>query len=202
LKDFDATSHLPNVRMPDAAAVDAFVRWDAEPGRAFEQLYRQCFHDVCRWARALGGLNADVEDIAQEVFLVARRKLEDFDGRHPRAWLYGITRRAVSDYRRRAWVRRVLHPLEGLFDVAGQEPSPSEVLQKRQAEKVLTSILDGMSSVRRAAFILYEIEGYSGEEIAELEGVPVKTVYTRLHYARKDFLAHVERLAEREEGGA
>ena len=45
-----------------------------------------------------------------------------------------------------------------------------------------------MSDVRRTAFVLFEIEGYSGEEIAELEQIPLATVYTRLHHARKDFL--------------
>ncbi len=202
MKDLDAVSHFPSVRMPAAAAVDARVGWEAEPVQGFDQLYRLHFGDVCRWARALGGFSADVEDIAQEVFLVARRKLESFDGRHPRAWLYGITRRTVSDYRRRAWVRRVLHPIESLFQLADGEPGPGEHLQRRQAEKALADILDGMSAVRRAAFVLYEIEGYSGEEIAELEGIPVKTVYTRLHHARKDFLAQVARLRGDEEGGA
>jgi RNA polymerase sigma-70 factor, ECF subfamily len=45
-----------------------------------------------------------------------------------------------------------------------------------------------MSEKRRAAFILFEIEGYSGEEIARIHGIPLKTVWTRLHHARKDFL--------------
>jgi RNA polymerase sigma-70 factor (ECF subfamily) len=158
---------------------------------AFDDLYRQWFHDVCRWARALGGLDADVEDIAQEVFLVARRKLGGFDGQHPRAWLYSITRRAVSDYRRRAWFRRVLQPLEALLDAPSSGPSPSEIAGKNEAARALTEILNRLSPVRRTAFILFEIEGYSGEEIAELEGIPLNTVYTRLHHARKDFMDQV-----------
>jgi RNA polymerase sigma-70 factor (ECF subfamily) len=159
---------------------------------AFDDLYRQWFHDVCRWSRALGGLDADVEDIAQEVFLVARRKLSGFDGRHPRAWLYGITRRAVSDYRRRAWFRRMLQPLEALLDVPSSGPNPSEVARNNEATRTLNAMLHSMSPVRRTAFILFEIEGYSGEEIAELEGIPLNTVYTRLYHARKDFTALVD----------
>jgi RNA polymerase sigma-70 factor (ECF subfamily) len=139
-------------------------------------------------------LNADVEDIAQEVFLVVRRKLEGFDGAHPRAWLYRITQRTVSDYRRRAWFRRVIKPALEFFDhVVDEADGPREVVQKRQAERQLAAMLDQLSPVRRSAFILFEIEGYSGQEIAELEGIPMETVYTRLHYARKDFFKQVER---------
>jgi RNA polymerase sigma-70 factor (ECF subfamily) len=49
-----------------------------------------------------------------------------------------------------------------------------------------------MSETRRATFMLFEIEGYSGEEIAGMQGIPVATVWTRLHHARKEFFALVE----------
>ena len=148
---------------------------------------------MCRWSRALGGLNADVEDLAQEVFLVARRKLPAFDGQHPRAWLYSITRRTVSDYRRRAWIRRVFQPLEALLDVPETGPGPGEIAHTNEGMRTLSALLDQLSPIRRTAFILFEIEGYSGEEIAELEGIPLNTVYTRLHHARKDFMEQVAR---------
>jgi RNA polymerase sigma-70 factor (ECF subfamily) len=49
-----------------------------------------------------------------------------------------------------------------------------------------------MSDMQRTAFVLFEIEGYSGEEIAELEQIPVNTVWTRLHHARKRFFELVD----------
>jgi DNA-directed RNA polymerase specialized sigma24 family protein len=49
-----------------------------------------------------------------------------------------------------------------------------------------------MSTRRRETFLLYEVEGYSGEEIARMQDVPVNTVWTRLHHARKEFLARVQ----------
>jgi DNA-directed RNA polymerase specialized sigma24 family protein len=60
-----------------------------------------------------------------------------------------------------------------------------------------------MSDKRRETLVLFEVEGYSGQEIAALQGVPVKTVWTRLHHARKDLVAMVTDLrnqAEREAG--
>lgn len=170
------------------------------PGRApttprettldFEHIYVEHFHHVCRWARALGGLDADLDDLAQEVFLVVRRRLGDYRGPSLRAWLYGITRKTVSDYRRRAWLKRLLAGVTRSLETTPElhdEPA-ADAYEMADAERVMTQVLRRMSPVRRAAFVLFEIEGYTGQEIAELEQIPVATAYTRLHHARKDFL--------------
>jgi RNA polymerase sigma-70 factor (ECF subfamily) len=156
----------------------------------FERVYTQHFHQVCRWARALGGLDADLDDLAQDVFLVVRRKLDGYQGPSLTAWLYGITRKTVSDYRRRAWMRRLLSGHRRTLD-AEREPAPRaslESVERWEAQRTMQHVLNRMSVVRRSAFVLFEVEGYSGEEIAELEQIPVATVYTRLHHARRDFL--------------
>ncbi len=200
LKDLGVGPHFDDVQS-SAALLASSPRAQSAPRLhqeddfplTFDELYERWFHDVCRWARALGGLHADVEDIAQEVFIVVRRKLDGFDGAHPRAWLYRITQRTVSDYRRRAWFQRMVRPaadfLNHLIDPA---EGPRELVQLREAEQQVEDILRQMSRIRRTVFVLYEIEGYSGEEIAELEGVPVATVYTRLHHARREFLAKMD----------
>jgi DNA-directed RNA polymerase specialized sigma24 family protein len=54
-----------------------------------------------------------------------------------------------------------------------------------------------MSEAHRVAFVLFEVEGYTGEEIATLEGVPLNTIWTRLRRARKEAEANVERLRRR-----
>ena len=164
----------------------------AEP-LAFDDVYERWFDQVARWARALGGPSADVDDLAQEVFVVVNRKLERFDGRDPRSWLYRITARTVSDYRRRAWFRRVVLRARdvALESLPEQRGTPAELLERKEREQLVYRLLERMSEKRRTAFVLFEIEGYSGEEIAELEGVPLATVWTRLHHARKNFLALV-----------
>jgi RNA polymerase sigma-70 factor (ECF subfamily) len=170
----------------------------------FEDIYACWFHEVCRWVRAFGGLDADLDDLAQEVFIVVRRKLPEFDGGNLAGWLYRIAQRTARDYRRRVWFRRFLltkqsHPIED--NLSPQPLNPAELLERREAELLLIQILNGMTATRRAAFILFEIEGYSGEEIAELESVPVNTVWTRLHYARKEFSSLIAR-ARKEGRGA
>lgn len=175
-------------------------------GRAFptfEQIYAERFHDVLRWLRALGGLDADLDDLAQEVFVIVQRKLHDFDGENLGAWLYKIAKNHVSDYRRRAWMRRIFWGSRPMLEPEAEPlhfqnvPTPLEALQHREIVHFVTRTLDKMPIAQRSAFVLFEIEGYSGEEIAELEGIPVATVWTRVHYARKRFVELLAR-AERE----
>jgi RNA polymerase sigma-70 factor (ECF subfamily) len=166
----------------------------------FRALYETWFDEVCRWLRALGGPQSDVEDLAQEVFIVARRKLSDFDGRSPAGWLYRISANTVSDARRRAWfkhlfLRRASAPLDNL-PLEGE--GPDGTLARREAERVVYAILDQMSEKRRRAIILSELEGYDSADIAQLEGIPVATVRTRLHHARREFTERAEKLRRRE----
>jgi RNA polymerase sigma-70 factor (ECF subfamily) len=166
---------------------------------SFEEIYSQWFHDVSRWVRAMGGMNADLDDLTQEVFLVVRRKLSQFDGRNLAGWLYSIAKHQVRDYRRRAWVRRFVKGPDREQDGQDQPvflvqptPDPGEVLHRKEVERFLMETLAKMSDMQRTAFVLFEIEGYSGEEIAELEQIPVNTVWTRLHHARKRFFELVD----------
>jgi RNA polymerase sigma-70 factor (ECF subfamily) len=156
----------------------------------FDRIYVAHFQHVSRWARALGGMEADLDDITQEVFLVVRRKLASYVGPSLQAWLYGITRKTVSDYRRRAFFRRLLTGVNRSLESSPhiERTSGVDPYARLEAQQAITAVLKKMSAVRRTAFVLFEIEGYSGEEIAELEQIPVATVYTRLHHARRDFL--------------
>ncbi len=156
----------------------------------FEEVYAQGFPHVVRWVRAFGGLDADLDDLAQETFVVVRRQLPKFDGRNLAGWLYRITQRTVRDYRERAWFRRARgerhDDRRALRDSVAPEPDPSEVLERLEAIRFLTQLLAKISESHRTAFTLFEIEGYTGEEIAQLEEVPLNTVWTRLHHARKE----------------
>jgi RNA polymerase sigma-70 factor (ECF subfamily) len=165
----------------------------------FSTVYRENFDLVVRWTRALGGPSADLEDLAQEVFLVVHRKLAGFDGQNLRGWLYRITAYTVSDRRRRAWFRRLCARPPEELDPPDRDPGPAELYERKQAERTLYALLSRLSEKRRVAFVLYEIVGHSCEEIASLLGVPVATVWTRLHHARAAFLKELGKLPR---GGA
>jgi RNA polymerase sigma-70 factor (ECF subfamily) len=157
----------------------------------FREIYDAWFDDVSRWIRALGGLEADRDDIVQEVFLVVRRRLKDFDGSNLAGWLYRITSRQVRDFRRRSWVkhiftRRRAHEPD---DLPHAGAGPAAALERKEEQRVLHTLLMKMAEARRTAFVLFEIEGLSGDEIARIQDIPLNTVWTRLHHARREFFA-------------
>ena len=167
------------------------ARAGQDPRVEFRAIYDAWFDDVSRWIRALGGLEADRDDIVQEVFLVVRRRLKAFDGNNIAGWLYRITSRQVRDARRRAWVRHIFTRRRGrepdVLPHAGG--SPAALLERKEEQRVLHTLLAKMAEARRTAFVLFEIEGLSGEEIARIQSIPVNTVWTRLHHARREFFA-------------
>lgn len=165
----------------------------------FSDIYDTWFHEVARWVRSLGGPEADLEDLTQEVFIVVQRRLSSFDGENLPGWLYRIASHAVRDHRRRAWFRNLfLRPRDVVLEELKERgPGPAELLERKENERQLYELLAKLSDKRRVTFVLFEIEGYSGEEIAALENVPVATVWTRLYHARKELAAQAAQLQGR-----
>jgi RNA polymerase sigma-70 factor (ECF subfamily) len=151
----------------------------------------------------LGVRPADLEDALQEVFVVVYRKLASFD-RSSRlsTWLFGISMRVASAYRRKAYHRRERTVLD-LEAMAGASPAddPEEALVEQQARARLASVLDALEPARRAIFVMFEIESIACHEIAEQLGLPLGTVYSRLGAARVDFSKAALRLRRREAAG-
>jgi RNA polymerase sigma-70 factor (ECF subfamily) len=174
---------------PSSIAAEAPSRDDFHGD--FRAIYDAWFEDVSRWIRALGGMEADRDDIVQEVFLVVRRRLSAFDGANLAGWLYRITRRQVRDFRRRIWVKHIFTKRRAGDPDALQHgaASPAAMLEHKEERRILHLILEKIREERRSAFVLFEIEGLSGDEIARIQNVPVNTVWTRLHHARKEFFA-------------
>lgn len=169
-----------------------------EGRREFAQLFREHAPYVWRVLRRLGVSEADVEDLCQEVFVVVLRKLDAFERRSTmRTWIYGICIRSASDYRRRAYKRR-----EVVTDkVPERVVSPEQALeiQRQQTRALLDAALDTLDAEKRAVFVLYEIEELPMAEVAEAVGCPLQTAYSRLHAARRQVRAALERGTVRSE---
>lgn len=176
---------------------------EAPSDLTFEGLYEQRFEDVSRWVRALGAAEADRDDLVQEIFLVVHRRLADFDGQNVAGWLYQIARRKVRDHRRLLWVKHLFGktslPLVDAMLTTKQ--SAFDELETKQKRQLLAELLEKLNEDQRAAFVLFEIEGASGEEIAALTGVPVNTVWARIHKARKKLQDQAERFEKRQVRG-
>jgi RNA polymerase sigma-70 factor, ECF subfamily len=161
-------------------------------------LYRRYARAVARWATRLGGPSVDVEDVVHEVFLVVERRLPAFRGEaKPATWLFRITELVSRAHRRkarlRAWLSRRV-AAEPDFGIGSSHLSPVESLVQRERTRVVYRVLDGLGEKYRAVFVLFELEGLSGEEIAALTGLKLATVWVRLHRARARFVARIAAL--------
>lgn len=168
----------------------------------FRAIYEEWFDQVSHWIRAMGGPEAERDDLVQDVFLVVHRRLRDFDGENLPGWLYQIARHRVRDFRRLAWVRHLLFGGAPLPESLVKEgASPADALETQQKSLLLEHLLGRLNESERAALVLFEIDGYSGEEIAQIQGVPLSTVWARIYKARKklkSWLAKSEARAQRQ----
>jgi RNA polymerase sigma-70 factor (ECF subfamily) len=158
---------------------------------AWRELYDLHFDFVLRTSRHLGTPPGELDDVVQETFLVAFRRLSSFTTGRFTTWLYRIVANLVSSRLRRRRVREALLSLFGRSESDRVAHGPDHAFQSREAQDEVSAVLSRMAPKKREVFALYELEGLSGDEIAERVGCKVDTVWTRLHYARADF----ERLA-------
>jgi RNA polymerase sigma-70 factor (ECF subfamily) len=129
---------------------------------------------------------SEVHDAVHDVFVVVYRRLDEVDPARPiRPWLFGIARRVAAARRRK--VRQ-----DG---EAGELVAPGPRQDDRLAShELLWSALARLDDDRREVFVLHDIEGHSGSDIAGLLGINVNTVHSRLRLARADLLAILKRL--------
>jgi len=162
----------------------------------FATVYQQWFRPVYRWIRALGGPNIEAEDLAQEVFIVVQRKLDRFDGGNLGGWLYRIAQLTVRDHRRRAWFRHLFSRVRDVNpdDFASSADGSDDQLARKQQEARLYHLVNQLNPRWREPFLLFEVGGLSGDEIAGLLRIPSATVRTHLFRARKAMIALVAQL--------
>ncbi len=162
----------------------------------FESVYRAEFPFTWRSLRRLGVPESDLPDAVQDVFLVVHRKLAEFDRRgRMTTWIYAICLRIASDRRRRASTR---YEVLGEARETASTASSSDSLELAERRALLEKGLDALPLEQRAVFTLFELEGMTGTEIAELLDVPVPTVHSRLRLAREAFRGVVERAQSRD----
>jgi RNA polymerase sigma-70 factor, ECF subfamily len=172
----------------------------------FERVYEDNFTYIWRAARRLGIDPADTDDVVQEVFVVAHRRLAEFEGRaQVKTWLFKILVRVVRHYfrtqsrkpghRRDASTgdvdRLAVHSVHG----------PVEAAERAEAVRILDSLLSRLDEDKREVFVLAEIEQLSSVEIADVLGANINTVYSRLRAARQEFERALMRFQTRERGG-
>ena len=134
--------------------------------------------------RRLTWRGCDVDDLLQEVFVVAiRRPGPLLLAESPKAWLYGVAVKVAAAACRKHRVREFL-------GLEAAEALPAEAaggLETKDTVAAVHRALAKLSPKKREVLVLFELQGLSGPQIAQALGCPLKTVWSRLHYARTDF---------------
>lgn len=160
---------------------------------ALAEAYEAHFDFVWRSLRRLGVPAEGLEDAAQDVFVVAARKIHEFEGRaRLRTWLFAIAQRVAMRKRRDAFRHR--RRTEAVSAEQAHLPGRSDPMSARDAAAILAAMLEQLDEGQRLVFVLVEIEGMTAVEVAESLGANVNTVYSRLRSARK----RMQALAEKE----
>lgn len=159
----------------------------------FRAVFRAELGWVCNTLRRLGVREADVEDVAHDVFVTFHRRLADYDPARPvRAWLGGIAYRVAADHRRRAHVRREI--ADDSIEVADPRGGADDALAEKQTRALVVAALQRVQEERRPVLVLHDIDGLPMPAIAESLSIPLNTAYSRLRLARADFRRAVEAL--------
>jgi RNA polymerase sigma-70 factor (ECF subfamily) len=176
LESFPAPKVVLMGAQREAVAIEARVR----------RMFDDHFDFVWRTLRRLGLENAAADDAAQEVFVLAARKLDAIAPERERSFLFGSAIRIAANARRRRSRTEVPLDVESGIDPASPAPLPDEQVESRQALERLDRALSSLPDDLRVVLVLTELDAMSQPAIAELLDLPVGTVASRLRRARHD----------------
>lgn len=153
-----------------------------------DALYSEHFDFVWRSLRRLGVAAEDLDDAAQDVFIVFLRRRAEFrqESSH-RTWLFGIATNVTHRYRRLS--KRSAQTTPVTESQPATHPTPLEHASSSEALRLVDRFLASLDESKRHVFILAELEQMSAPEISAALHVKLNTVYSRLRSARQAFQA-------------
>jgi RNA polymerase sigma-70 factor, ECF subfamily len=200
MKEMAPSAALREERAPDVGGAAAEHQPTIDEGR-LRRMLDESFDFVWRSLRRFGLSDDRADDAAQQVFIIASRKLDTIRPESERSFLFGTAMRVASDIRRSAVNRREIAHADPAADLVDATTSADELIDQRRARELLDRVLDAMDEELRAVFVLFELEEMATAEIAALLAIPTGTVASRLRRAREEFEAQVLRIKARRGGG-
>lgn len=156
-----------------------------------EQMFRDHYLLIWRTLRRLGLSEDGAADGTQQAFLIAAERLAEIRQGSERAFLFGTAIRLARSSHRRSHRCQLEADMDTRIDT--QRPV-EEVTNHQRAVELLDRVLSRMDEDLVTVFLLFELEGMSTPEIAELVQIPIGTAASRLRRARQAFRAAAERL--------
>ncbi len=159
-----------------------------------EALVQQHYPYLYRLAYSIVGDPAEADDVVQESFVTAFKKLEQYEpGTNFRAWLSTIAVNKSRDrLRRRRSRQRLGRTLQAIASLVRSTPSPEEELVRKERDAELWAAVDALGERHRLPVILRYAHNLSIAEIAEILQVKEGTVHSRLHYATEKLARQIE----------
>jgi len=160
---------------------------DGAPLARLGRLIRKQFGFVWRLVRRLGLTETEVDSAVREVFDAAAQRIGDIRPGNERAFLFSTALHVVARVRRNR---------DEQAAISDRAPALEDLDEAGQAREILGALLEQMPLELRVVFVLREIEQFASIEIAEIIGIPLATVTTRLAEAHEDFATHLENGSE------
>ena len=183
---------------PDAQETEAIGRVQAGDAAAFDLLVRRYMGSAYAVAYRVLGHRQDAEDVVQEAFLAALANIQSFDTSRPfRPWFHRIVVTRGLNFRK-SRSRRSTEVLDDAW-MASEAPGPAVDAERAGLQAAVAAALRQLPERQRMVVQLFELDGFSGAEIAAMLGLSAGTVRWYLHEARqalRGMLAHLQESAE------
>jgi RNA polymerase sigma-70 factor (ECF subfamily) len=172
------------------------LRLQANEDAAYDELVRTYHGSIFHVAYRMLGDSAEASDVAQDIFLKVFRNIGGFKGEAAlKTWIFRIAFSEILN-RLRWWKRRFRFSTVSLDDdsngngngyyISDSGPTPEQILQAKEQEAAIQQALSKLSGDHRSIVVLRDIEGFSYTEIADVLGISIGTVKSRLARARAD----------------
>jgi RNA polymerase sigma-70 factor (ECF subfamily) len=180
---------------------DLIQRWKRGDKRAFETLVRRHMTDAFYVAYGYAGNAEDARDLSQEAFIKAYQARARFDEARPfYPWLYRILKNHCLNFVTRGHHHVSLDDENEHREIASPASSALENIEENERRRLVRAAIDRLSEDHREIIVLKNFREHSYKEIADLLGVPMGTVMSRLYYARQALRVLIEEI-ERDGAG-
>ena len=157
------------------------------------------FHCVWRYLKRIGLNDADADDCAQQAFMVLARKIDFVTIGKERAYLCRTAHRVAADLRKKAHRRHEIIEDDNSEEPERESLNPENLTGQRAARAMLDRVLEQLPLDLRTVFVLYEIEEFTTDQIAETLEIASGTVASRLRRAREKFRSIVSKIERQDE---